>query len=176
MSDSLRTLRTKLARSADEAEIDGLLVDIGHLGTATDAILVAPYLAPHNPPGLVRRALQVLCSAWGLGANYREEILYWLRREPGNWDEFGEVRQMAIYCAGELANQATDHAILRLLVDLAQDEAENEDDRSDAILGIALGLGATWSELPGVSDEHSPQSSFGQLQLCRAEDLLSHDL
>jgi hypothetical protein len=123
----------------DDEQTYGLLYVIGRSLSRSHEELVAGFLEHRDHPTVARLALQILCNFWDLTEKYLDQMQRFI--DGVDWDDFGEVRQMAISSAGYYLR---DHRRGDLLSGLLKRAALDNDDaleRRFAIEAIATALG-----------------------------------
>lgn len=144
----------RLAHALDETssaqDIYDALHTIGHAGAKHCRGLVEHYLECEANPMLARISLQVLCQFWGDGQRYASQLLRFMAGV--SWDSEGHVRLMAISCAGEMLRRANELTLLRMLLDIYENEGERALLREAAYTALARTAGCPWSALalPGA--------------------------
>ncbi len=166
------TLSRRLATASTGSEKYDVLHELGHQGNAQWAAAVEPYLESPSDPMLARLALEVLCVHWRLANEYRDHIVRFL--QGIGWYNEEDVRQIAVYAAGEMLAHAQDRELLALLVRLAETDDRDTLVRDDALFALARAAGYPWQALPSVSQGLSPESELGRRVLHWAHDQLSH--
>lgn len=90
-------------------------------------------------PMLAGRALRVLTIAWGRYAEYRSEIL---KAVSGlDWDEGGDYKLAATFCAGALLSTSNDKELLAAVLDRLVDSTELPGTRQAARDAILRAMG-----------------------------------
>jgi hypothetical protein len=126
-----------------------LLLLLGRAGARQHAPLVERWLGMTSDPMLVRIALQVLCSMWGMTDTY----LPWVKRlvRGESWDSDEDARLMAMSVAGTYLKTVKDPELLSMLLDVVETSTERELSRQSAYLALALAMGADDKDLPRLS-------------------------
>lgn len=136
--------------------------------------LISGFLTYESSPMLARLALQALCDWLEVCESYRDELVEFIRWVP--WDHSDDVRQMAIAQAGKYLASRKDAALLQLLIDLAEDQAEMAITRDDAIRALARALCDPRESLPVPSQIQDPKSPWSQDVLVRARRRLEEEV
>lgn len=151
-----------------------LLLIIGRAGARDFRWLVERYLQPSDDPMLARLAIQILCSYWGLAAQYREILERFIRKVP--WDNDDDARLMAISCAGYLLAEEEDQTLLSLLFAIFHDESELQIIREAAYHALGIAAGKKPNELPPASRHFDLRQDIDHRIIDRITERLSlHD-
>ena len=123
-----------------------LLLALGRSGDRRIRDIVERYLVDPSDPMLTRLALQVACRYWGEVDRYVSHVERFLAGVTG--DEENDVRQMAVSIAGDYLQCNENKRLLSLLLQMVQDEALSEFQRSAAYIALAHAMGKSRQELP----------------------------
>lgn len=126
-----------------------LLHIIGRAGGPRYRSLVEDHLDSPDDPMVARLALQILCRFWGLAGEYREVLRAFVAGVA--WDDEDDVRQLAVFEAGELLELQDDSVLLNELLRLTSDGDGNPVLRDAAVRALARAVGVTPSDMPGAS-------------------------
>lgn len=139
-------LAKHLATKPEDDELYTRLHALGHAGDARYAGVVEPYLETPEDPMLARLALQILCDYWGLASRYRDHILRFIAGVPWDVESDGDVRLMAISCAGDLMAFSRDGLVAEALLGAFADFEGSA--RDAAYAALVVGTGGTWADVP----------------------------
>jgi hypothetical protein len=148
--------------SADEGG-DGtyrLLYVIGRSVALSHEKLVASFLEYRKEPFVARLALQILCSFWDLTDRYVDQVERFLKGVE--WDDEGDVRQIAITSAGEFLRDRRHCELLKTLLVLGSPENENALERRIAVEAIARALGEPLGETINADKGDIPWETWAQ--------------
>ncbi|MEW6363200.1 MAG: hypothetical protein AB1714_01025 [Acidobacteriota bacterium] len=146
IDDVARVLTT--ARDENLSEYT-LLHIIGRGFSLKHEELVVSFLERKDDPMLVRLALQILCHFWGKTEKYLATVKEYLHGAP--WDEDDDVKLMAISITGEYLRKKPEADLLRRLLHLFRDAAEERITREAAYCAMARAYGWGWQEIPRAS-------------------------
>jgi hypothetical protein len=143
-----------------------LLHIIGHAMDNSYEGLVVSYLDCPEDPLLSRLALQILCNYWSKTSRY---ITYVKRFLAGvDWDDEGDVQQVAVSVVGEFLREKWDDELFRSLLDLALDEDDVRQMRIPAIEALARALGDYWIDMPPLTSGTTVETEWYRVTLDRA--------
>ncbi len=115
---------------------------LGRTGSKAHEDLVASFIGCSDDTQVAALALSIICNHWGLAAKYRQQLIEALRGY--SWDESEEVRDAAISASGELLATARDCGLLKELLRIAQDEADQLTTRL-SLEALARATGASYT-------------------------------
>jgi hypothetical protein len=122
---------------------------LGRANARDQERLIADFLEASDDPMLVRIALQVLGSFWGMTAKYFPQVLKFAGGEE--WDEDGAVRLLALELLGEhCATQLVPEA-LAVLLDAYTDPSSERAIRDASYLALARASGRAPKDLPSAA-------------------------
>jgi hypothetical protein len=121
-----------------------LLYVIGESGALPHEQLVASFLEYRKDPFVARLALEILCSFWHLTDRYVDQVERFLKGVE--WDDEGDVRQIAITSAGEFLRDRRHSELLKALLALGSPQNEDALERRIAVEAIARALGEPLGE------------------------------
>jgi hypothetical protein len=116
-----------------------LLYVLGRSGATSYEPLVASFLDHRDNPMVARLALQTLTSFWSLGDRYTADLERFL--DGADWDEFGEVRGIAISATGGYLATNVNCGLLDRLLRLAAPTHPESQERRIAVRALATALG-----------------------------------
>ena len=107
--------------------------------------LVSRFLDYREDPFVAALALEILCSFWDKTEKYSTEVLRFLRGV--DWDEFREVRQIAITATGDYLRDRSDPVLLKEILLLAAPGNPESIERRIAVESVAVALGEPLAEV-----------------------------
>jgi hypothetical protein len=122
---------------------------IGRGGSPKYRSVMENYLRCQTDPQVAALALKVLFNWWGLGLDYRDDLISFLRGVE--WDIGDWVRLQAISSAGELLRSHSDTEVLQLLYDIFSNPLERKELRGPAYFALCRSEGAEWKDIPPAS-------------------------
>jgi hypothetical protein len=143
-----------------------LLHIIGRAMDISNEDLVAGRLDCPEDPLLSRLALQILCNYWAKTSHYITHVKMFLAGVE--WDNNGDVQQVAVSVVGEFLREQWDDELFRSLLDLALDEDDVRQIRIPAIQALARALGDYWIDMPPLLSRASVESEWYRATLDRA--------
>jgi len=141
--------RIKQYNEEDSEDLYTLLHTLGRSGAWEYRSLVEPFLSYTADPMIPRIALKTLCDYWNLTSSYLDILKEFITGVE--WDEDAVVRVVAISISGEYIRTTNDKSLLRLLLDIFENEKEEIEMRSFAYEAIARGIGVNYDQLPPVT-------------------------
>lgn len=120
--------------------------------------LIEPFLIYPNNPNISKITLQSLCTYWNLTPQYLDELKMFI--QGAEWDDFDDVRLIAISIAGEFLRTNNDKELLNLLIALFENQ-ENSQIRpaentlliqSCAYSAISRAMGINYNQIPSIDD------------------------
>lgn len=128
-----------LSAGAGGQDTYDLLYVIGRSGVTSHEPLVASFLDYQDDPMVARVALQTLTSFWNLTSRYTAELERFL--DGVEWDDFGDVRGIAISATGAYLAGTEDCGLLARLLRLAGPDNPGKVERKIAVEALAEALG-----------------------------------
>jgi DNA-binding transcriptional regulator YhcF (GntR family) len=150
----------------NENDLYTLIHILGRSGAWQYRKLVEKFLYYPEESMISRIALKTLCDYWGYAKDYLDVLESFIKGVE--WDEYEQIRLSAIRIAGMYIRETNDTSLLRLLLEIFENEKEDEVIRSCAYEAIARAVGRDWNDLPSVrelatlSDEFIDQSVIAQ--------------
>jgi HEAT repeat protein len=160
--------------SADEDRYTMLQI-VGEAGDKQYRPLVERFLESPDDPMLARLALEILAHYWGDVDRYLDQVKRFLHGV--SWDDQDDVRQMAIFRAGDYLLTNPDEDLLADLIRVVTDKSEDHMIRQTAYLALGWAMGMDRRELPPASRIFDVEAEIGRTDLLsRAERRLSDGL
>lgn len=131
---------------------------LGHARATWAEDVVAGYLGRRDDPFLVRMALQVLCSFWGLASKYKPQVIEFAKGVDWDVEAGGYVRLAALSEAGALARVDGDPALTELLASIAAAADETTVTRDAAYDALLLATQKDMQHLPPASRLRGPHT------------------
>ena len=146
--NDLRQVAERLSRAGDDEDRYTMLQIVGEAGDKQHRALVERFLDSPDDPMLARLALEILGHYWGEADRYLDHIRRFLRGV--DWDDEDDVRQMALFRAGDYLAKKPDRELLELLI-RAVERSDDDVMRGSAYLALARAFGIEWKDLPSSS-------------------------
>lgn len=147
--EDLRQVAQRLSRADVEEDRYTMLQIVGEAGDKQYRALVERFLESPDDPMLARLALEILAHYWGEADRYLDHIRRFLRGV--DWDDEDDVRQMALFQAGDYLAKNSDRELLELIIASVVDRSQNDVMRRAAYLALGRALGLEWNALPSAS-------------------------
>lgn len=108
--------------------------------------LIEKYLIFPKDPMIARLALMILCNYWDLTEAYLEILIIYLKGV--DWDSFEDVRLIAISSAGEYVQKTKNKELVRLILQIYENQQEEILTRCVAYGALLRCIGLEWIEIP----------------------------
>lgn len=136
---AVEAIANELAITSDADRAIFLMELLGRAGATHKRDLVEEFLRATHDPLLVRSALHVLSAHWDMTSAFAREIEGFVRGR--DWDDWDDVRLVAINAAGEHLRQQRDPGLLTALMDVFDDIERSATVRNAAYGALARALG-----------------------------------
>jgi hypothetical protein len=136
-TDELGRIAAQLERGESANHVSEHLMVMNFAGDRRYRGAVEPYLDYREDPGVVSRALQVLCFKWRLADEYFDWLTAFI--EGVDWDQqwtIREVRSEAFHIASWYLAWKQSRSLLELLIRIAEDPTELPDQRGEAAAAL----------------------------------------
>lgn len=120
--------------------------------------LIEPFLIYPDNPNISKITLQSLCTYWNLTPKYLDELKMFI--QGAAWDDFDDVRLVALSIAGEFLRTNHEKELLSLLIALFENQENNQVRppenplliQSCAYYAIARAMGKDYNQIPSIDD------------------------
>lgn len=163
-----------------DGDIHSLLQIVGYAGCfCYDSIeirseyraLIEKFIVFPRDPLVSVTAFCVLCNDWDLTAEYLSQIKMYMRGVE--WDEDEDVRVKAMCIAGSYIKETGDKELLRMLLEIFENDGEEKIMREIAYDRISIALGGEWTVLRQIDMDTFPQNLVAQETIVKAHKLLA---
>ncbi len=135
--------------------------------------LIEKFIVFPKDPSVSVAAFGVLCNDWDLTAEYISQIKMYIRGVE--WDEGEDMRVKAMCIAGRYIKESGDKELLRMLLEVFENEREEKITREIAYDSISVALGSDWTVLPQIDIDTFSQNVVAQEIIAKAYELLTKE-
>lgn len=167
----LAMVASELQKSKPETTHSILLHILGSAYATKYRSLIESFLLSSQDPTLARLALDILCDDWKLAAEYRGQILLFMRGVP--WDKEEDVRLMALSKAGQYLRSHSAPELLHELLHVFVNQHERQLIREVAYCALARAIGRNWDQIPPASRHMNWDTEFDPKVIQEAKQRLA---
>lgn len=149
----LKEVLYRIENLADKPNLERLLIILGVTRRFEYKHVLEKFLVYPENPEISRCAFEILAQDWGMAKYYVSYIKEMMRGV--DWDEAGYVRSIAISTAAYYFDEINDKEILKILLEIFENEYEER--RGEAYKGILMCLGIPVHEIIRMTMKGSPK-------------------
>ena len=131
--------RIERSRNKEDPELYLLILILGEAGAKENRKLVECFLSYPSNPTISAVALQTLVSYWDFMEEYARELKTFVRGV--DWDQYEDVRIVAVSAAGRYLTGYQDKELLRELIEIFTNTTESDSIREMAYWALVDAVG-----------------------------------
>ena len=135
----------KATSPGNDDDLYTLIHILGRAGATQYKNMIEKFLHYPSNSLISAIALRTLCTYWGFEEEYLEPMKQFI--QGVDWDTDRDLQMYAIGCAGQYLKDVKDKDLLKLILDVYQNENEDQFSRETAYEAIAFATGQTWEDL-----------------------------